>query len=139
MNNVVLVGRLWKDPELRFAGSGTAVCNLGVAVSREFVKDGQRDADFLRVVVFGKSAENCANYLSKGSQIAVQGRIQTDSYETSSGEKRYTTDIIANRVEFLNRVNKDSQNGFGQDNSAGFNNNPEGFQALDDDDDDIPF
>ena len=142
MNSVVLVGRLWKDPELRFAaGSGKAVCNLGVVVSRQFAKAGQKDADFLRVVAFGKSAENCANYLSKGSQVAVQGRIQTDSYETSTGEKRYTTDIIADRVEFLSRANKENQGGFGQDDFGGGlnNNNPEGFQALDDDDDDIPF
>ncbi|PAB58471.1 single-stranded DNA-binding protein [Anaeromicrobium sediminis] len=143
MNSVVLVGNLARDPELRFtAGSGKAVATFSLAVNRPFAKEGQQNADFLRIVVFGKSAENCANYLSKGSKVAIQGRIQTGSYETSTGEKRYTTDIVADRVEFLSRVNKENQGGFGQDDfGGGFNNNnnPEGFQALDDDDDDIPF
>ncbi|MCT4595236.1 MAG: single-stranded DNA-binding protein [Anaeromicrobium sp.] len=141
MNSVVLVGNLARDPELRFtAGSGKAVATFSLAVNRPFAKEGQQSADFLRIVVFGKSAENCANYLSKGSKVAIQGRIQTGSYETSTGERRYTTDIVAERVEFLNRANRDNQGGFGQDNfNGGFNDNPEGFQALDDDDDDIPF
>lgn len=100
MNQVVLIGRLTKDPEMKWiSDSQKAVTTFTLAVNRPYEKDD--GADFLRIVVFGKSAENCERYLSKGSQIGVQGRIQTGSYETKTGEKRYTTDIIADRVEFL--------------------------------------
>ena len=142
MNSVVLVGRLTKDPELRYIPeSQKAVATFTIAVDRPFSKE--KVADFLRIVVYGKPAENCANYLKKGSQVGVQGRIQTGSYETKTGEKRYTTDIVADRVEFLQRATPD---GGGQrprtdfSEEAKFNGIPDGFHALDDDDDDnIPF
>ena len=97
MNNVILIGRLTKDPELRYMQSdNTAIAKFTLAVDRA-KKD---EADFIRITVFGKQAENCDKYLKKGRQAAVQGRLQTGSY-TKDGHTVYTTDVIANRVEFL--------------------------------------
>ncbi len=148
MNSVILVGRLTRDPEIRyFSENQRAVTTFTLAVDRPYAKDG--GADFLRIVVYGKSAENCATYLSKGSQVAVQGRIQTGSYETKTGEKRYTTDIIADRVEFLQKAGGQGQGAPRQqrqdfqspfDQGGGMGSIPDGFQAFDDEDDDnIPF
>ncbi len=114
MNQAVLIGRLTKDPELKYTPQGTAVCNFTLAVDRELSREkkdqaqanGQATADFIRIVAWGKQGENCANYLHKGSQCAVHGRIQTGSYEAADGSRRYTTDIVANRVEFLTASTK---------------------------------
>ena len=92
MNKVVLIGRLTKDPELRFTpGSGAAVTTLTLAVDKYNTKTGQREADFVPVVIWGKQAESTANYMSKGSQMAISGRIQTRSYDAKDGTKRYVT------------------------------------------------
>lgn len=99
MNTVILIGRLTKDPELRFTGTGKAVATFTVAVNRGFGKDSE--ADFIPVVVWEKQAENCANYLAKGREVGIQGRMQTRSYETQNGEKRYVTEVVANTVEFI--------------------------------------
>lgn len=109
MNQVVLIGRLTKDPEIRYAQNGNAQCIFTLAVDRglsrekkeEMAAAGKPTANFIRVIVWGKSAENCSKYLSKGSQCAVNGRIVTGSYEASDGTRRYTTDVNANYVEFL--------------------------------------
>ena len=101
MNNVVLIGRLTKDVDSRQSADGKTIISMNLAVNRPYKKD---ETDFFRVVVFGKSAENCEKYLKKGSMIGVQGRIQNNNYTTASGEKRYGTDIVANRVEFLDRT-----------------------------------
>lgn len=148
MNNVTLVGRLTRNPELK-SGS-VIVARFSVAIDRGKDKDGNdRGTDFPNVVVFGKQAENCAKYLEKGRQVAVQGRIQTGSYEKKDGTKVYTTDVVADRVEFLgskpegdphpyDRVNKGTPAPVAtlpEDNDI-----PEGFHAYDDGDDDfIPF
>ncbi len=141
MNSVILIGRLTKDPELRYiAESGKAVATFTLAVNRPFSKEDK--ADFFRVVVFGKSAENCANFITKGRLVGVQGRLQNNNYETQAGEKRYTTEIIADRVEFLESRNAQAQRSEQRNNSPSPSPNsglPEGFQALDDDDDEIPF
>lgn len=101
MNTVTIIGRLAKDPDTRYTSGGSAVCRLTVAVDRP-VRDGEeKKADFLPVTVFGRSAENCGKYLAKGRQVAVQGRIQTGSYKNRDGQTVYTTDIIADRVEFI--------------------------------------
>lgn len=101
MNKVTLVGRLTKDPELQFlAGNGTAVCKFNIAVNRKFKREGQPDADFISIVVWGKMAEATANYMSKGRQIGISGRIETRNYE-KDGIKRYITEVIAEDVEFL--------------------------------------
>lgn len=102
MNNVTLIGRLTRDPETR-EGSNVAVANFSIAIDRPPKKDGTREADFPRIVVFGKQAENCLQYLSKGRLVAIEGRIQTGSYTNRNGDKVYTTDVVANRVEFLER------------------------------------
>ena len=107
MNKVNLIGRLTKDPELKFTpGTGTAVANFTIAVDRRMQnKDGQREADFIPIVAWGKQAENTANYMSKGKQIAVSGRIQVRSYDAKDGTKRYVTEVIAEEVQFLDRGN----------------------------------
>lgn len=131
MNSTVLVGRLTRDPELRYVpGSGNAVANLNIAVDRPFSKE--KETDFFRVVVFGKPAENCATYLAKGSQVAIEGRIQNNNYEKDN-VKHYGNDIIANRVEFLSKAEKKEQT----KPTSLFDEEPEGFQAVDDDE--IPF
>lgn len=110
MNSVTLIGRLARDPELRFIPStGLAVTKFVLAVDREMSKDkkqeaisaGKPTADFIGITIFGKQAENCANYLAKGRQCAIHGRISTGSYIEQSGEKRYTTEVISDRIEFL--------------------------------------
>ena len=121
MNKVVLIGRLTKDPELRFTpGTGSAVTTLTLAVDRYNTKTGQREADFIPVVIWGKQAESAANYLSKGSQAAISGRIQTRSYDAKDGTKRYVTEVVADPfggVQFLgSKGSNASGNNFGESN-----------------------
>lgn len=104
MNKVVLVGRLTKDPELRFAaGSGTSVCRFTVAVNRQFKKD---ETDFISCVSFGKTAEIIAQHFTKGKQIAVSGSIRTGSYDAQDGTKKYTTDVAVDTFDFIGSSNK---------------------------------
>ena len=98
MNKVILIGRLVADPELKYTPSGKAVCNVTVAVDRQS-KDG--GTDFSDVVVWNKSAENLAQYMSKGRQLAVDGSIQKRGYEDKEGNKRWVTEVLANRIEFI--------------------------------------
>ena len=132
MNSVVLIGRLTRDPEVRYTESQLAVARFSIAINRVPGRDGQdRGADFPNIVVFGKQAENCERFLTKGRQVAIQGHIQTGSYE-KDGRQVYTTDVVADRVEFLEWGDRSQSSS--QGSSAGI---PEGFQAIDDDD--IPF
>ncbi|MGI6203857.1 MAG: single-stranded DNA-binding protein [Anaerovoracaceae bacterium] len=101
MNSVQLIGRLTRDPEIRYTESGMAICTFNLAIDRPPRQDGTRETDFPRITVFGRQAENCAKYLSKGRQCGVEGRIQTGSYTNKNGDKVYTTDVVANRVEFI--------------------------------------
>lgn len=109
MNHVVLIGRLTRDPELRYLQSGTANARFTLAVDRDLSKEkkqeaeakGQPTADFIPIVVWGKQAESCAQYLAKGRLVAIQGRIQTGSYEGKDGQRKYTTDVVAQNVQFL--------------------------------------
>ncbi len=152
MNNVVLIGRLARDPELKFIPStGMAVTRMTLAVDKDMTREkkqeatsqGKPTADFISVTVFGKQAENCANYLAKGSQCAIHGRISTGSYTTQSGEKRYTTDVIADRVEFIGAKGQTTpqQGRPVQPDSSFFGDFPDEdndiFQPVDDED--IPF
>ena len=134
MNNVVLVGRLTRDPELKYIpGSGTAVTNFAIAVDREFTgKDGKKETDFIDIQVWGKSAENCANYIGKGSLVAIQGSIRVDSYQDQDGNNRKITKVNANRVQFLDSKKDKQEN----NEISGFE--PQGFQQVDDTDE-IPF
>ena len=102
MNKVILIGRLARDPEMRTTGSGIAVTRFTVAVSRPFnPQGGQPQTDFIGCVAWRRQAENIAKYCTKGSQVAVEGRIQTGSYDGADGQKHYTTDIVADNVTFL--------------------------------------
>ena len=102
MNKVFLIGRLTRDPELRYTGSNIPVASFTVAVNRTFTNaQGEREADFIPVVVWRKQAENVKNYLNQGSQVAIDGRIQTRSYDDTDGKKRYVTEVIADNVQFL--------------------------------------
>ncbi len=102
MNKVFLIGRLTKDPELRYTGSNIAVATFSLAVNRNFSnQNGEREADFINIVVWRKQAENVKNYLTQGSQVAIDGRIQTRSYDDQDGKKRYVTEVVADNVEFL--------------------------------------
>ena len=160
MNIAILIGRLTKDAKLRYIpSSGRAVATFSLAVDRTYVgKDGQKQADFFNIVVWGKQAENVANYTGKGSQVAVRGNIQNRSYETSNGEKRYITEIIADNVQFLSRAGSGAgatRNEFSQDSpGAGNSFEPSGYEedasafspkGLDEDgyraleEDDVPF
>lgn len=135
INNVNLVGRLTKDPELKYIpGSGTAVTSFTLAIDRGMSKDkkkeleaqGKPTADFIRTVTWGKQAENCANYLKKGRLVAVSGSIRTSSSRDDSGKMNYYTDVNAFKVEFLE---------WGKSNN---DMNPDDFSSIEDDDD-IPF
>ena len=114
MNIVVITGRLTKDPEIRYTEGQMAVARFTVAIDR-LPRDGKKEADFPNVVVFGKQAENCGKYTAKGKLIGIEGRIQTGSYTNKNGDKVYTTDVIANRVEFIEWADKqkEEQNSFG--------------------------
>lgn len=110
MNKVILIGNLTKDPELATTNSGVAVCRFSIAVQRRFQNaDGEREADFFNIVVWRAAGENCAKFLKKGSKCAVIGRLQNSSYEAQDGSKRYTTEVVADEVEFLSSRN--SENG----------------------------
>ena len=101
MNKVFLIGRLSRDPELRHTANGTAVCQINVAISRPVGQGREAETDFINVTVWNKPAENVAKYLSKGRQIAIEGRIQTRNYDNNEGKKVYVTEVIASNVEFL--------------------------------------
>ena len=141
MNKVVLIGRLTKDPELKYTpGSGTAVTTITLAVDRRFSKDNQREADFIPVVIWGKSAESTAQYMSKGKLMGVSGRIQTRSYEAKDGGRRYVTEVVAEEIKFLEWGNKNqsSEGGFPDNNeNQGYGASFEDMTPIDDGD--IPF
>ncbi len=109
MNRVILIGRLTRDPELRNTASGMAVCQITVAVNRRTSQSGAGpEADFISVNVWDKQAENVAKYLKKGSQVAVEGRIQTRNYENNEGRRVYVTEVVASNVQFLDPKNSTS-------------------------------
>jgi single-strand DNA-binding protein len=102
MNKVILVGRLCRDPELKNTTTGRAVATFTLAVDRRFKnKDGQKEADFVPIVVWGRQAEFAGQYLSKGSQIGVSGRLQVRSYDAQDGQRRYVTEVVANEINFI--------------------------------------
>lgn len=118
MNKVVLIGRLTKDLDLRYTQSGMAVCQFTLAVDKNLSKDKKEEmeaqnkptADFPRIVVWGKMAENASKYLKKGNKCAIEGAIQAGSYKDNNGNRVFTTDIVAQHVEFLTRLTQDSTN-----------------------------
>ena len=125
MNKVILIGRLTRDPELRYTSSNVATCTFSAAVDRPFAnQNGEREADFINIVVWRKQAENCKNYLTKGSQVAIDGRIQTRNYDDKDGKKVYVTEVVADNVQFLGT--KGSNGGASQ---ASDNTTPYDFSA----------
>ncbi|HCX64006.1 MAG TPA: single-stranded DNA-binding protein [Eubacteriaceae bacterium] len=164
MNKVVLVGRLTKDLELRYTQKGTAVASSTLAINRRFKnQNGENEADFINIVVWGPQGENAAKYVGKGSQVGISGRIQTRNYEAKDGTRRYITEVVAEEVEFLDsrkssgdrssgsysansgggNYNNNSNNNFSpaqQDQNQNYGSVPmDDFQPLEDDDDDLPF
>ena len=137
MNNVVLIGRLATEPELNYTPQNqTAYCRFNLAVNRMRKEDG---ADFIRITVWGKTAENCDRYLSKGRQVAIYGRIQTGSYTNKDGVKVYTTEVVASNVEFLGSVNNGTEQQPSQNTQpvqTSFDDLPDGFAVAEDE---IPF
>lgn len=144
MNSVNLIGRLVRDPELKYTQSGLAVLRFTVAVDRKLSKDkrdeaernNQPTADFISCTAFGKTAEVIANYHGKGSQIGVEGRIQTGSYE-KDGRTIYTTDVLVNSITFVGSKNNSDGGNYQNSNSDADNYSDEGFFPVDNDD--IPF
>jgi single-strand DNA-binding protein len=136
MNSVVLIGRLTKDPEVRYTSSSQmAVATFTVAIDRPVRAGGDKQTDFPRVTVFGKQAENCEKYLAKGRLVGIQGRLQTGSYQNKDGVTVYTTDVVADRVEFLEWADK--QSGHSADQGWRQEENPYNeFQAVSDE---VPF
>ncbi len=134
MNKVVLVGRLTRDPELKFTpGTGMAVTTVTLAVDKYNSSTKQREADFISVVIWGKQAESTANYMSKGSLMAISGRIQTRSYDAKDGTKRYVTEVVAQEVSFLSKGSGRQDGGapFSGSQSYGSQNNQFGDSGFD--------
>ena len=124
MNKVILIGRLTRDPELRYTPSGVAVCSFTLAVDRPFTsKSGEREADFIDIVVWRNQAENVAKYLAKGRQAAVEGRLQIRSYEGNDGQRRWRTEVIADHVEFLGSGNSGGYDANRNSSAGGSNQN----------------
>lgn len=143
MNKVILVGRLTRDPELKYTPQGTAVASFTIAVNRRYRgKNGENEADFIPIVVWGAMGENTAKYMQKGREIAIAGRIQVRNYQANDGSRRYVTEVIAEEVTFLGGGN----GGGRRDNSTGRNDNTQDygvplddFHPMEEDDDDLPF
>jgi single-strand DNA-binding protein len=142
MNKAIIIGNLGKDPEVRYTNNGNAVAQFSVATSERWTDKGgeaQERTDWHNIVVWGKQGENCGQYLSKGSKVCVEGSIRTRNYDDKDGVKRYVTEIIAQRVEFLN-----SKGGGGRRDDPGPQEDDAGGRGKSDGgkpdlDDDIPF
>lgn len=142
LNKVVLIGRLTRDPELRYTSGGIAVTRFTLAVDRSFTnQQGEREADFIPIVVWRGQAESSAKYLAKGRLVGVSGRIQTGSYETPEGQRRYTTEVVADEVQFLDwgdkNTNRSSESNNPKENS--YDDQTNDFEPLADGDDELPF
>lgn len=135
MNKVILVGRLARDPELRTTGSGKSVATFSLAVDRRYKAEGQPTADFFNIVAWGKQAETICQYLGKGRQIALTGRLQSRSYDAQDGTKKYVTEVILEEFDFIGSKN----------DSAPQNSQPQEEMDLGEDfhlmadDDEVPF
>lgn len=148
MNRVVLVGRLTRDPELKYTGTGVAVANFTIAINRPFKNQaGEQEADFINCVIWRKPAENLANYMKKGSQIGVDGRLQSRTYEGNDGKTVFVTEVVADSVQFLESKNTQQSTQNNQSstqnapNSTSNQNDPfiNGGEPIDIPDDDLPF
>ncbi len=137
MNKVFLIGRLTRDPELRYTGNNTAVATFSIAVNRPFTgQNGERQADFINIVVWRKQAENVKNYLTQGSQVAIDGRLQSRSYDGTDGKRHYVTEVIADNVEFVgtkrNADNNEASQGVSKQDAPVFSDFPQEEPATTD-------
>ena len=143
MNKVILVGNLTRDPELITTSNGVSLCRFTLAVQRRFAgQDGEREADFVNIVVWRAQADNCYKYLKKGSKCGVVGSLQTRSYDAQDGTKRYSTDVVAEEVEFLStkgssNIEEMSEPAETGSKSSGKNDVVNKFEPIDDDN--LPF
>lgn len=125
MNKILLMGRLTKDPELRYTQGGTAVASFTLAVNRSFAnQNGEREADFINCVAWQKAAEFVANYFKKGQQMVLEGRLQVRSYDDNNGQRRWVTEVVTEKVEFVG-----SKGGNGNSNSNGAGSGSGGCNA----------
>ncbi|MDT2570288.1 single-stranded DNA-binding protein [Enterococcus raffinosus] len=144
INNVTLVGRLTKDPDLRYTASGMGVATFTLAVNRNFTnQDGNREADFINCVIWRKSAETLANYARKGTLLGVTGRIQTRSYENQQGQRVYVTEVVAENFQLLESKGTSGQRNSGTNNenkpASKPNADPFSGSSIDIGEDDLPF
>lgn len=140
MNKVILMGRLTRDPEVRYTQTGKVVCQFTLAVDRPFkTPDGQKEADFIPVVVWGKAAELVGNSCQKGHRLLVDGRLQIRSYDAKDGTKRWVTEIIVNNVEFIERRSDTVGSTAGRDNGYAGGSGMESFGTAVPFDEEIPF
>ncbi len=143
MNKVILMGRLTRDPEVRYTtNNNTLVCTFSLAVNRRFKQEGQPDADFINIVAWAKTGEFCSKYFTKGQQVVVCGRLQTRSYDDKDGKKVYVTEVVAEDTYFADSKREPNANAFdaGFNPSAQPNEAPssEGFMAIEEDSN-LPF
>lgn len=140
MNKVILMGRLTRNPEMRYSNtSNVAVVKFSLAVDRRFKKEGQQEADFINCVVFGKTGEFVNNYFSKGMRVAVTGRIQTSSWEDETGKRRYGTDVVVEEAYFADSKQSNNTSTQPMNQAAPPTQANDGFATVDDDDDELPF
>lgn len=141
INTVALVGRLTKDPELRYTPSGVAMVKFTLAVNRTFKSEGQPDADFINCIAWRKTAENTANFLKKGSLAGVEGRIQTGSFEGQDGKRVYTTDVVCDSVQFLEPKSNNNQQSSNAQNYTRVDEDPFANSSgpIEVNDSDLPF
>lgn len=139
MNRIILMGRLVRDPEVRITPSEKTVCTFTLAVDRPFAgKDGQREADFINIVVWGKTAELCGNSLSKGQRLLTEGRLQLRNYIGKDEAKHYVTEVIADRVEFIERKSTSAPS-TGSTAAPSSSSSMENFGSPVEPDEEIPF
>lgn len=131
MNKVILIGRLVADPDIRHTQSGKCVASYRLAVDRAFKSDGQPEADFINCVAWGKNGDFCQKYLHKGTKIAVEGRIQTRTYDDKDGKKVYVTEVIVEHHEFCESKRSSDSGSYAEP--------AQNFAELDEDDGDLPF
>ena len=137
MNKVILIGNLTRDPELSTIPNGASVCKFGIAVNRRFTNaEGNRDVDFFNIVAWRALGENCGKFLKKGSKVGVAGQIQTRSYDAQDGSKRHITEIVADEVEFLNRVGDSGASAVSGTSGASA---PDSGEMVPVNDDNLPF
>lgn len=140
MNKVILVGRLVKDPELNQTANGISVCTFTVACDRRYQKEGERQADFINCVAWRQSAEFISKFFTKGTRIALDGSIQTRSWDDSEGNKRYATEVIVDHAEFAQSKNEggETQN-YTPNTPTQPQGDIDGFMPVDMDDESLPF